>query len=358
MISAFYKAYQGLTSADELENDEPQENVARALDKLALALEKKHSGFRLWGGFSRKPRAKSLYVWGGVGRGKTMLMDLFFDSLQLKKKHRLHFIEFMKETHAALKTLRAQEEGDVVFMLARQLAQKWRLICLDEFQVSDIADASILGRLFSALFDEGVLLVTTSNRKPDDLYLGGLNRQRFLPFIALLKQRAQILFLGEGKDYRMKSLASLERYYLNNSQALKENFAQQTHHQAKPCALEAGARNLLIPLQGFGCAYFNFSDLCEQPLGSADYLLLARHYRTIYIDAIPVLNNQKRNEAKRFIHLIDVLYDERTLLIANAAAEPNNLYQDDRKSTEKFEFERTRSRLNEMRAPDYGAHQK
>lgn len=347
MRSAFVNAYQNLIINEGLKPDLEQKQAVIAFDKLFSEISKS----KVFNFFSnKKNERKSLYVWGGVGRGKTMLMDLFFYNLKIEKKRRVHFLEFMQETHNNLKQLRKEIAGDPIIPLAEKLASQWDVLCLDEFQVSDIADASILGRLFTALFDLKLFIIATSNRAADDLYLGGLNRERFLPFIELLKEHANLISLGHGKDYRTTKMLDTDRYYTNDETSFEESFQTLTHHQATMCHLDVGFRKIPITRQAMGCAYFNFEDLCAQPLGGNDYLALAHAFHTIFINNIPLLTPEKRNEAKRFTHLIDALYDNRVLLIANAAAEPDKLYP---KGDGSFEFERTASRLNEMRNPDY-----
>ena len=347
-MSSFFKTYKHLIARGKIEADAAQLAAAAALDALSGQLAKQ----RRWLGlFSSSGAAASIYLWGGVGRGKSMLMDLFFDRVQLKRKRRVHFLEFMQETHARLKNLRQAHSGDPIYPLTEAMRDKMDLLCLDEFQVNDIADASILGRLFSALLEAGVVFVMTSNRAPDDLYLGGLNRDRFLPFIDLIKREAHIIDVGSGKDYRRATMLGTQRYYLNDSAMLRQNFARLTHGtRARKGELDIGGRKLPIPKHALGCAYFHFNDLCARPLGGADYLALAHAFHTMVIDGIPVLRPSMRNEARRFIHLIDVLYDNRILLIANAAARPENLYPS---GDGRAEFARTISRLTEMQSADY-----
>ena len=346
-MAVFFKAYQRLIAKGSIRADAAQWAAAQALDRLSRGLVAR----RGWRGlFSKNGDISSIYLWGGVGRGKSMLMDLFFDTIALKKKRRVHFLEFMQEMHHRLKALRQAEAGDVIPPLAEAVARQTDLLCLDEFQVNDIADASILGRLFSSLFDEGLILVSTSNRQPDELYLGGLNRDRFLPFIELIKSRAQIIDLGSGEDYRRLSMLGTQRYYLNDSAALSTIFARLTHGRAGRGSLDLGGRKLAIPKQALGCAYFHFDDLCARPLGGADYLALAHAFHTMVIDGVPILTPAQRNEARRFMHLIDALYDNRILLIINAAAPPDALYP---KGDGRFEFARTISRLTEMQSSHY-----
>ncbi len=347
MRSSFLKDYQELTAQGQLTFDQEQQSAVEQLDALFCALTQK----KRWRWFQRsRNRASSLYLWGGVGRGKSMLMDLFFDALPIRKKKRTHFLEFMQTTHERLRVLRDEEEGDPIAPLARRIAQESDVLCLDEFQVHDIADASILGRLFTGFLGHGLIFVATSNRAPDDLYRGGLNRARFLPFIELLKQKAKIIALGAGLDYRREAMIGTERYHINNSHALDETFKRLTYGRAGPCSLEVQGRKIPVLQQAMGVARFHFDDLCARPLGGADYLALARTFHTILLDGIPILTAPKRNEARRFVHLIDALYDNRVVLIASAADHPDRLYPQGDGS---FEFERAASRLNEMQSRDY-----
>ena len=357
MRSPFFKDYQTLIDEGQLTLDRAQHDAAEQLDVLSCALTKAQSfGIWRWLRLRRLPRRRddtvssSVYLWGGVGRGKSMLMDLFFDALPMGKKKRVHFLEFMQTIHEALRVLREENDGDPIMLLAQRIAQETELLCLDEFQVHDIADASILRRLFTALLDQGLIFVATSNRAPDDLYRGGLHRERFLPFIELLKNKAQIVFLGSGMDYRREAMIGTERYHINNPSALNEAFKKLTCGRSGPCSIEVHGREIAVLQQAMGVARFHFDDLCVRPLGGADYLALARTFHTILLDGIPVLTESKRNEAKRFVHLIDALYDNKVLLIANAAAHPDRLYI---KGDGEFEFARAASRLNEMQSSDY-----
>ncbi len=350
MRSVFFKIYQELVAQKELDSDPDQLNAAGQLDALFCALTRK-TGWQFWRRFSRASnQTQSVYLWGGVGRGKSMLMDLFFEALPIAHKKRVHFLEFMQSIHEMLRTLREEEEGDPITPLAQRIAQETDLLCLDEFQVHDIADASILGRLFTALLDHGLIFVATSNRAPDDLYQGGLNRQRFLPFIALLKEKAQIVALGDGRDYRREAMMGAERYYIHGPEKLAAAFRRLTHGRSGPCSLEVQGRQIPVRQQAMGIAQFHFDDLCARPLGGADYLALARTFHTILLDGIPILTPEKRNEARRFVHLIDALYDNNVLLIASAADHPDQLYP---QGDGRFEFERTASRLTEMQSCDY-----
>ncbi len=282
---------------------------------------------------------RGLYVYGAVGRGKTMLMDMFFDAAEVRRKRRAHFHAFMADVHARLHRWRqARKRGettgeDPIAPVAAELAREASLLCFDEFQVRDIADAMILGRLFSALFAAGVVVVATSNVAPDDLYKDGLNRALFLPFIALLSDRLQVVELKARTDYRLEKLQQAPVYTTPISPkadaALDRAFLALTgHERGEPVEIELLGRHLVVPQAIDGVARFGFDALCRRPLGSADYLQIAQNYHTLIIDRIPALKPGERNEAKRFIILIDALYDMRVKLIASAAAEPEGLFTD------------------------------
>ena len=292
-----------------------------------------------------------------------MLMDLFFAAVDVPKKRRVHFHAFMADVHAGLHEWRqARKLGrvtgeDPIAPVAADLAHEVSLLCFDEFAVRDIADAMILGRLFTALLSAGVVMVATSNVAPDDLYMGGLNRALFLPFIALLKERCEVVELDARTDYRLKKLVRAPVYYtplgLKADAALDAAFLSLsgTPHGA-PVEIELLGRRLDVPQAADGVARFSFDRLCRRPLGSADFLEVAERFHTVVIDRIPILRPAERNEAKRFIILIDALYDNRVKLVASAAAEPEGLFVG-ADGAEAFEFARTASRLFEMRSADY-----
>jgi cell division protein ZapE len=299
-----------------------------------------------------------LYLVGDVGRGKSMLMDMFFDAAAVPRKRRVHFHEFMQETHARLHRLRTEApESDAMTALADIIAAESVLLCFDEFQVHDIGDAMMLARLFEALFARAVVVVATSNTLPDDLYKNKPGYENFKPFIALLKRHLDVLVLDGGKDYRRARVRGVRNWYVpadrRAERMLDELFARLTDGAApKPEALTVFGRKLPVPLAANGVARFDFSALCAQALGSGDYLALATHYDTVLIDAIPALSPDNFDEARRFITLIDALYEHRVKLYASAAAEPAQLYT----SGEGVSiFERTVSRLEEMRSEAYFA---
>ena len=362
--------YQALVDAGELEPDPAQLALVGRLDALVerlsrvrLATKKSALGWM----FRKRPEdsepLRGLYVWGKVGRGKTMLMDLFFGQVPLRRKRRVHFHEFMAEIHERIHATRALikagkiKDADPIPPIAGELAESVRLLCFDEFSVTDIGDAMILGRLFSRLFELGVVVVATSNVEPDRLYEHGLNRGHFLGFIKLLKERVDVVALDARTDFRLEKLERGEVYLRLDGEAatkrLDELWARLTGAPGgAPASLTNKGREIRIPRAAFGAARFSFADLCEMPLGAADYLKIAHAYHTVFIDGIPVLGPDKRNEAKRFINLIDALYDNRVKLVASASAAPDALYKGVN-GTEVFEFDRTASRLIEMQSHDY-----
>lgn len=363
--------YESLVASGAIERDQAQLVIVDHLDDLAVTLNQRgiaSKGSALGWLFhkSRPEPPKGAYIWGFVGRGKTMLMDLFYDSVQSASKRRVHFHSFMADVHKRIHEFRLSvKEGtvkdtDPIPPVAAALASESRLICFDEFTVTDIADAMILGRLFTVLFDQGVVVVATSNVVPDRLYEGGLNRALFLPFIDLLMSRMTVMELDARTDFRMEKLGGLPVYHTpanaEAARAVDEAFARLGGGQVpKAMTLTVLGHSLDVPQAMAGVARFHFADLCEKPLGASDYLAIAKKFHTVIIENIPRMGFERRNEAKRFITLIDMLYDNHVKLIASAQSQPHELYQAEQ-GREAFEFDRTVSRLIEMRSEDYMAH--
>ena len=294
---------------------------------------------------------KGLYLYGGVGRGKSMMMDLFFHQVQIKEKRRLHFHDFMKEVHQRILEKRKIEKNkDTVLLVGQDLAKKAKLLCFDEMEVKDIADAMILSRLFEVMFAQGTILVTTSNQPPDGLYKDGLHRDRILPFIENLKLKTDVVEIPEGEDWRKRSLSG-QKYWLNpvnkkNREKINEIFKTLSiGFEIISENVEVSGRKINIPEVAAGVARISFDDLCNKPLAAADYIEIALRYKGIIIDDIPNLNDNLRNETRRFIWLVDALYDKNCFLIANANTDISDLYTGEHW---KFEFQRTISRITEM----------
>jgi cell division protein ZapE len=366
--ASFHAQYQALVSSGSLEPDAAQAEVADAFAEL----ERRLAGYKplrkqglLGRLFADKDEAppRGLYVHGDVGRGKTMLMDLFFQHSPVVHKRRAHFHEFMAEVHERIYGFRQNvargeiADGDVIARTAASIFDEAWLLCFDEFHVTDIADAMILGRLFAKLFELGTVVVATSNVAPEDLYKGGLNRALFLPFIAQICAHMDVMRLDARTDFRLEKLAGVVMWMVpadwNADAALDRAWARMTGNaQCKPRDISIKGRVLHVPCSADGVARFSFADLCEKPLGASDYLRLAHDYHTIMIDRIPVMDYPERNAAKRFIALIDTLYDNAVKLVASAQADPTSLYL----ATDGYEaneFKRTSSRLIEMRAGSY-----
>ena len=360
--------YEGLVVTRKIERDPAQQHL---LARLA-ALEERVAAHRterrshpvgwLFGARQQAETAKGLYIHGEVGRGKTMMMDLFFEASPVVRKRRAHFHEFMTDVHERARVFRekakaGEADDDPIRLTAAGIAEESWLLCFDEFHVTDIADAMILGRLFTRLFELGVVVAATSNVAPGELYRGGLNRALFLPFIAMLEKRMEVLALNARTDFRLEKLSGQKVWYVpaddTASAALDAAWRRLVGSASgMPQELAVKGRRLRVPRAAMGVARFFFHDLCEQPLAAADYLRIAREFHTLIIDRIPVMGFDKRNAAKRFIILIDTLYDHAVKLVASAAAEPNTLYRAD-EGFEADEFNRTASRLIEMRSQSY-----
>lgn len=361
--------YEAMARAGEIVPDANQGALADALDALVASLgnrrRKAQNGPLAWlrsiGAGTRPPRG--LYIWGGVGRGKTLLMDLFFRAAPTRRKRRVHFHQFMGEVHDRIEAFRRETKtggtngGDPIASAARALASEIELLCFDEFAVYDIADAMILGRLFEQLFRRGVTIVATTNVAPDDLYKDEFNRALFLPFIALLKEHMAVFHLDAPRDYRLDSAGTERRYVTPLGADAEACLAAHFRHlsgfaKGERLELPSKGRRLVVPEAAAGVARFSFADLCSAALGAGDYLRIAETFQTIILAGVPILASARRDEAKRLINLIDTLYDKRVRLIVSAEAEPADLWRGT-DGAEALEFVRTASRLIEMRSDAY-----
>jgi cell division protein ZapE len=365
---SFRAHYQALVFSGAIEADAAQARAVEALGALEARLARykpvRKQGLlgRLFADKDEAP-PRGLYIHGEVGRGKTMLMDLFFQHSPVAHKRRAHFHEFMAEVHERIYGFRQNiargeiADGDVIALTAESIFDQAWLLCFDEFHVTDIADAMILGRLFAKLFELGTVVVATSNVAPEDLYKDGLNRALFLPFIAQISARMDVLRLDARTDFRLEKLAGVKMWLVladaNADTELDKAWATMTGNApCKPRDISIKGRVLHVPCSAQGVARFSFADLCDKPLAASDYLRLAHDYHTILIDHIPVMDYAERNAAKRFIALIDTLYDNAVKLMASAEADPMSLYR----ATEGYEaneFKRTSSRLVEMSSQSY-----
>jgi len=362
-VTAVADRYRALVAAGELKPDRDQERAVADLDALAQKLaDAPAKGSIIWRMLGKaQPPPAGLYMYGGVGRGKSMLMDLAFHCIACEPKRRVHFHEFMAEVHGRLRAERAKEEGDPIPAVAEGIAGQAKLLCFDELVVNNSADAMILSRLFTHLLDAGVTVIATSNRRPGDLYLGGLNRELFLPFIRLLEEKLVLVRLDGPVDYRLERLGGMPTWHVPNgaqaTAAVREAFFRLTDYPPEDSAnvpteelAIPGGRTLHVPKSLKGVAVFSFRRLCGEPRGAADYLAIARRFHTIIIVGIPLMGPDNRNEAARFVTLIDALYEQKVKLLASADADPDRLYV---AGDGAFEFERTASRLMEMQSADY-----
>ncbi len=354
--------YEALVASGELRADPEQEAAAERLEQLQRDLESTGAPGMLGKLLGKKPsRPRGVYIWGGVGRGKSMLMDLFHDSLKIVKKRRVHFHAFMLEVHALLREERAKERGDPIPPVAAAIAQNLRCLAFDEMVVNNSADAMIMSRLFAALISEhGVTVVTTSNRAPSELYKDGLNREHFLPFIALIERELDVLTLNGPVDYRLQRLGGMATWHMplgeQATDQVREAFFRLTDYPPEdsvhvPSAdIDVGGRVLHVPKSLKGVAVFSFKRLCGEARGASDYLAIAHAYHTVILVGIPRMGPDNRNEAARFVTLIDALYENKVKLFVTADASPEDLYE---AGDGRFEFDRTVSRLNEMQSADY-----
>jgi len=367
MPSALQAAYDARIARGEIRPDPAQAAGLAALLRLEADLAGEGNGNRLTARFRKPKGQRGVYLWGPVGRGKSMLMDLFFEVAPVEKKRRTHFHVFMGEIHrlidawrkgdaAARKAKFGQHKGDdPVPPVADAVAEGALLLCFDEFQVTDIADAMILGRLFEALFARGVTLVATSNRAPDTLYKDGINRQLFLPFIELLKSRLDVVTVAGGHDYRLDRLRAVGTWFSPDDPDNQREFERLWRDMLGPeeetgATLEVLGRKITLPHASGGLVRASFASLCSVALGPNDYVALAGHFHTVFLADVPKLTPARREEARRFVILIDTLYEAHTRLIVLAEAQPAQLYP---AGDGAFEFERTASRLEEMRSADW-----
>jgi cell division protein ZapE len=362
-MSSVLARYEALVAAGELRPDPEQRAAAERLDGLQRQLETGPTRGLIGKLLGRRaPDPRGIYLWGGVGRGKSMLMDLFHDCVAIPEKRRVHFHAFMLEVHARLREARKAETGDPIPPVAAALADGLRVLAFDEMVVNNSADAMIMSRLFTALIEgHGVSVVTTSNRAPGELYKDGLNREHFLPFIALIERELDVLALNGPVDYRLERLGGMDTWHapLGDSATaqVREAFFRLTDYPPEDSAhvpaadLDlGGGRQLHVPKSLKGVAVFSFRKLCGEARGAADYLAVAQTYHTVILVGIPRMGPENRNEAARFVTLIDALYENKVKLLVTAAAEPEALYE---QGDGRFEFERTISRLKEMQSADY-----
>jgi len=359
--------YHRLVQSEEIIRDPNQEIIIQHLHELSELI--KHTKDRgrsliekIYNLYSHQNlgdgNIQGVYLYGGVGRGKSMIMDLFYDNIDVRRKRRTHFHSFMLNIHDRLNEInKSDDDKDPIEIIINDIAEESWLLCFDELQVTDIADAMILGRLFKGLFEKNVVVVATSNRHPDHLYKNGLQREQFLPFIEIFKEKLDILTLDGEIDYRLQQIKSLSTtYFVSKKEKDRKKFIEESffnligNNKARSCILTIQGRDLEIDRIFGDTAIFDFKELCEQPLGSADYIEISQKFSNVLIGNIPILTAEKRNEAKRFVNLIDELYEHGTKLICSAEAKPENLYK---KGDYSFEFERTSSRLIEMQSMEY-----
>ena len=351
-------SYRELVASGQLEADPAQVAAAKALRQLARELKRwRPTGIGPFIGFGTRVAPKGLYIHGPVGSGKSMLMDLFATRVRFTPRKRYHFHEFMAAVHDRIAAARKGAPGDPIPEVARAFVAEARLLCFDELHITNIADAMIIGRLFRAMVEAGVVIVATSNSRPGELYARGLNRDRFVPFIAMLEQHMNVLELVAQKDFRLAKLAGRQLYFTPADRdaeiGMRAVFERLTGvARGQPVELELKGRAVHVPEAAQGVARFEFADLCVKPLGALDYLAIAHAFHTVMIAGIPRLSPLKRDEARRFINLIDTLYDAGVCLIAAAEVEPQELYPE---GDVAVLFERTVSRLIEMRSAEYMA---
>ena len=356
------KAYANLTEMGGFHFDEMQLNLICQLDLFAHELQShvkdsKKRGFlgKVLRKNKRQKPVRGFYIYGGVGRGKTMLMDLLYKNIKISSKKRFHFHEFMRDVHEEIRVARERKIADPIELVAGKIFENISLICFDEMQISDIADAMLVGRLFEKIVNMQISFICTSNRKPRDLYKDGLNRELFLPFIALLENNLKIFPLNADRDYRRDLLKGSEKYFVlsnpNSHDSFQKLWVSLTRgEKALPFEIKIGTRTLIIPYFINGIGRLTFKDLCEKPLSSREYLEMCNEIKVLFLEDIPIFSNENLDSSKRFVSLIDVIYENQVRFICKAEDEPNSLYKSKRGA---FEFERTISRLEEMRSANW-----
>ncbi|WP_420391434.1 cell division protein ZapE [Acuticoccus sp.] len=350
--------YEARVAQGEVERDAAQLAVARALDDVVAELAARRGGLTgvLRRSLGRTRPVTGLYLWGAVGRGKTMLMDLFYEAVPNQRKRRVHFNDFMADAHARIAALRREDEDDAVAKAAEAIAQETRVLCFDEFAVTDIADAMILSRLFKPIFEQGVTLVATSNVAPAELYREGLNRALFMPFIRLLRDNVDVVELDAAADYRLDRLQDFRVWFAPGEAGFERLWDKLlAGRHAGPTTVPVASRKLAVPRAVGGLARFTFAELVEAPMSAADYLALAKRFHTLLLEGVPVLGPARRETLRRLINLVDVLYDQKVRLIVTAEAEPDDLFDpgEGGAADEAFAFARSASRLHEMRSSSY-----
>ena len=357
MSTSIRKTYQKLLESGEINHDKAQMDVLDALEELEkILLEPETSSGFVGKLFSKKKVAiKGLYLWGGVGRGKSMLMDLFYDCIPISPKRRIHYLAFIQQIHDRLKEIRHDDVDDVIPPLTNIMLQNTRLLCLDEFQMDNVPDGVIVGRLLEGLFEKGTILFTTSNRRPSELYEDGLNRHLIEPYIDVLNKNLNVVEFGGQFDHRKSRLSGRRTYfYPSNDYArtkLGNIWNELSGGHSEKLRIEVKGREIYFPQFSRGVLRAHFWDLCGQPLGPSDFLAIANNIRVLILEDVPLLSRLNYNEAKRFVMLVDTMYENRIMFFLSAASCPENLYVE---GNESFEFNRAVSRLYEMQGKDWG----